>query len=262
MRRRTSGLWAAAGIMAKTKRSETRIILRPEFILPARASRQVFRKNRSIFVLRTSDSKMPTRRVFLAAFLSACSRAASTVRLHARPGKVAGGGKPGITPLNLRQERDALFYVPSSAPDPAPLVLYLHGATGNEQQGIRRLSALADEFGFLLLSPASQEGTWDAIRSGYGPDVRFIDQALIKVFAQRRVDPRKIAVCGFSDGASYALGLGMSNGELFRHVMAFSPGFVPSGVEESGTPRIFISHGTKDEILPIDTCSRRLVPRV
>jgi len=141
-------------------------------------------------------------------------------------------------------------------------VLYLHGATGDEHQGIRRLSALADEFGFLVLSPASQAGTWDAIRSGYGPDVQFIDQALTKVFAQRRVDPQKIAVCGFSDGASYALGLGMSNGELFRGVMAFSPGFVPSGVEVSGTPRIFVSHGTNDQILPIETCSRRLVPQL
>ncbi len=39
-------------------------------------------------------------------------------------------------------------------------------------------------------------------------------------------------------------------------------GFVLSGVEETGTPRIFISHGTKDQILPIDTCSRRLVPHL
>ena len=206
---------------------------------------------------------MPTRRVFLAACLTSCSRAESSVRLRARPLQAATTTpKPGVTPLNLRPQRDALLYVPTSAPDPAPLVLYLHGATGNEQQGIRRLSALADEFGFLLLSPASREGTWDAVRSGYGPDVRFIDQALTKAFARRRVDPLKIAVCGFSDGASYALGLGMSNGDLFRAVMAFSPGFVPPGVEETGTPRIFISHGTKDQILPIDTCSRRLVPHL
>jgi phospholipase/carboxylesterase len=206
---------------------------------------------------------MTTRRVFLAAFLSACSRAESAVRIRARPGKVVSGGiGPGVTPLNLRPFRDALLYVPASAPDPAPLVLYLHGATGDEQQGIRRLSALADEFGCLLLSPASQEGTWDAIRSDYGRDVRFIDQALAKVFAQRPVDPRKIAVCGFSDGASYALGLGLSNGELFRTVIAFSPGFIPSGVEQSGTPRIFVSHGTKDQILPFESSSRRLVPQL
>ncbi len=206
---------------------------------------------------------MLDRRVFLAALLTSCSRAESTVRLRARPAKVAGESpKAGATPHKLRPQRDALFYVPASAPDPAPLVLYLHGATGNEQQGIRRLSALADEFGFLVLSPASQEGTWDAIQSGYGPDVQFIDQALSKVFALRTVDPRKIAVCGFSDGASYALGLGLSNGDLFRKVMAFSPGFIPSGYHLTGTPGVVISHGTKDQILPIETCSRRLVPQL
>ena len=207
--------------------------------------------------------RMPARRVFLAALLTGCSRAESAVRLQARPTKVAGGSaKPGVTPLNLRRYRDALLYGPVSTPDPAPLVLYLHGATGNEQQGIRRLSALADEFGFLLLSPASQQGTWDAIGSAYGPDVRFIDEALAKVFALRRVDPRKIAVCGFSDGASYALGLGMSNGDLFSAVIAFSPGFIPSGAEERGTPHIFISHGTIDQILPFEGSSRRLVPHL
>jgi phospholipase/carboxylesterase len=176
---------------------------------------------------------------------------------------VTGGNlKTGVSPLNLRPERDALLYVPASAPDPAPLVVYLHGATGNEQQGIRRLSALADEFGFLVLSPASQEGTWDAIRSGYGDDVRFIDQALAKAFAMRAVNPRRLAVCGFSDGASYALGLGLSNGDLFGKTIAFSPGFIPSGYEKMGTTDIFISHGTKDQILPIETCSRRLVPQL
>jgi predicted esterase len=208
---------------------------------------------------------MTTRRgFFITGLLSGCARGQAPVRLHARPAATAAAGawKPGVTALNLRAERDSLVYVPASAPDPAPLVLYLHGATGNEQQGIRRLRALADEFGFLVLSPASREGTWDAIRSAYGADVRLIDDALAKVFAQRRIDPGKIAVCGFSDGASVALGLGLSNGDLFRAVMAFSPGFIPSGSEDNGTPRIFISHGTKDEILPIETCSRRLVPRL
>src|SRR3954465_4588870 len=111
---------------------------------------------------------MPSRRIFLAVVLTACTRAESAARLRARPGKAAEAGlKPGVNALNLRAERDALLYIPASAPDPAPFLLYFHGATGNEQQGIRRLSGLADELGFLLLSPASKEGTWDAIRSGY-----------------------------------------------------------------------------------------------
>src|SRR5262249_48318650 len=65
---------------------------------------------------------------------------------------------------------------------------------------------------------------------------------------------------GFSDGASYALGLGLANGDLFGSVVAFSPGFIPPGAPPSGKPRIFVSHGREDSILPFEVSSRRLVP--
>ena len=71
--------------------------------------------------------------------------------------------------------------------------------------------------------------------------------------------PRKLAIGGFSDGATYALSLGLDNGSLFTHVMAFSPGFIAAR-RPSGKPRIFISHGRSDNILPIDATSRRIVP--
>ena len=29
-----------------------------------------------------------------------------------------------------------------------------------------------------------------------------------------------------------------------------------------GSPALYISHGTQDRVLPIDVCSRRIVPRV
>ncbi len=209
-----------------------------------------------------------TRRYFSAGLsaclLTSCRAASGNARLTARPGKDARGCEPGVHPLELRHDRDALFYVPKSAgaAGPAPLMVYLHGATGSEQQGIKKLRVLADELGFLLLSPASTGGTWDAIREGYGADVRMIDQALARVFSQCRVDPARIALCGFSDGASYALGLGLANGDLFTSVLAFSPGFLPPGSTQKGTPRVFVSHGREDQILPIDQCSRQLVPQL
>jgi phospholipase/carboxylesterase len=67
-----------------------------------------------------------------------------------------------------------------------------------------------------------------------------------------------VAISGFSDGASYALSVGLANGDVFSHVAAFSPGFVPRAVRV-GRPRVFISHGTMDEVLPIASCSRRIV---
>jgi phospholipase/carboxylesterase len=63
---------------------------------------------------------------------------------------------------------------------------------------------------------------------------------------------------GFSDGASYARALGLLNGDLFTHVMTFSPGFLTEGARR-GKPRLFGSHGVDDRVLPIELCSRRIV---
>ncbi|HUH13354.1 MAG TPA: hypothetical protein VMK65_09600, partial [Longimicrobiales bacterium] len=69
----------------------------------------------------------------------------------------------------------------------------------------------------------------------------------------------RVALGGFSDGASYALSLGQANGDLFTHVIAFSPGFM-TWEERVGQPEFFISHGVHDPILPIDQASRLIVP--
>ncbi len=88
-----------------------------------------------------------------------------------------------------------------------------------------------------------------------------LDDALDEVFGAYSVDPRRVAVGGFSDGASYALSLGLINGELFSHVFAFAPGFMaPERLQ--GKPRIFISHGIADRVLAIDSTSRRIVPQL
>lgn len=173
------------------------------------------------------------------------------------------GGATGRQSLNLGEGRDGLLYVPRGyRPDsPAPLALMLHGAGGDAAHGLSLLEPFADRSGFILLAPASRGRTWDVILQDYGPDVSFIDRALEQVFGRYRVDASRMAVGGFSDGASYALSLGIANGELFTHVTAFSPGFmVPS--RQQGKPRLFISHGTRDEVLPIEACSRKIVPQV
>jgi phospholipase/carboxylesterase len=135
----------------------------------------------------------------------------------------------------------------------------LHGSGGDARGGIDPLLPLADQAGVLLLAPDSRRPTWDVILGGFGPDVEFIDRALQFVFDRYRVDPERIAVEGFSDGASYALSLGLTNGDLFDSVIAFSPGFLSPGTRQ-GSPDVFISHGTEDRVLPIDSTSRRILP--
>jgi len=175
----------------------------------------------------------------------------------------AGDPARGLHSLGLGEARDGVRYVPPGYRPgrSAPLVLMLHGATGDGRRTVDSLVSLADEYGMILLAPDSRLRTWDVLHGGYGPDIAFIDAALADTFARYAVDSAHVAAEGFSDGASYALSIGIANGDLFTHILAFSPGFLaPPGQE--GEPCIFVSHGRQDQVLPIDHCSRLLVPQL
>ena len=205
----------------------------------------------------------------LTAALAACAgRSADVVepeprkgRLGSRPGNARlASPAPGSYPLGIGSGRDGLLYVPRACTlgHPAPLVLMLHGAGGRAARASRILEDLAEEAGFLILAPDSRDRTWDAVTGRFGPDVSFIDRALAQTFSRCAVDRRRLAVAGFSDGATYALALARANGDLFTHGIAFSPGFLVS-VMPRERPQLFVSHGTHDGVLPIDQSSRALV---
>jgi predicted esterase len=210
-----------------------------------------------------------TRRHFLhttastlaSALVGGCvvSSAAREPRFRARP-------KPNATttlksgPLGLGDGRDGIVQLPASIPaSGAPLLVFLHGATQSGAGLLPRIGEFARARSIAVVLPDSRDTTWDAIRGTFGDDVMFLDRVLDHVFARLAVDPARIAIGGFSDGASYALSLGLANGDLFPRVIACSPGFVmPAPV--AGRPRFFVSHGTADQVLPIDQCSRVIVP--
>jgi predicted esterase len=152
-----------------------------------------------------------------------------------------------------------VLLVPDDLPaGPVPLLVALHGA-GSSGRAALALVAGGPPPAAVVLAPDSRGRTWDALLGGFGPDVAFLDAALAHVFARAAIDPARVVLAGFSDGASYALGLGLANGDLARRVVALSPGFVPP-VTPVGRPAVLVGHGTGDRVLPIDRCSRRVVP--
>jgi len=219
-----------------------------------------------------------TRRGFLAA-LGAASVAplgcfggeilesgGGSARLSSRPGTPTSTITPGTHPLGLGPETyDGFLHVPASyvAGTAMPLVLALHGAGSRANAPLEFLRPYAESHGFLLVTVDSVGLTWDAITFKYLSDVLFIDRALEHAFERCSVDPARVVVEGFSDGATYALGLGLANGDLFRRVVAFSPGgIIPSDDPNVGTPEFFLSHGRQDPILPIQDTSRRIVEQL
>jgi poly(3-hydroxybutyrate) depolymerase len=181
-------------------------------------------------------------------------------RFVARPAAPSGDLlEPGLHPLGIADgPRDGLIYVPD-ADGPRPIMLVLHGATMMAKWMARPLVAAADDAGLIMVIPDSRAiGTsWDVLVEGrYGSDVQYCDAAMAYAFAHTNADPSNVSVGGISDGASYALSLGVMNGDLFGAIVAWSPGFIAPKSVTPEKPRVFLSHGLKDAVLPIDRCGR------
>jgi phospholipase/carboxylesterase len=154
-----------------------------------------------------------------------------------------------------------LLYAPRyPAAGAVRLVVLFHGAgqSPRKVQGILGQHARQEQFALLL--PQSASATWDAVHGQADSDLAGLEDLLAAVAGRVPIDPNLLGVAGFSDGASYALGIGIASGDRFQQIMAFSPGFVARTGPPSGAPRIFVSHGRNDTVLPIARTSRRLVP--
>ena len=183
--------------------------------------------------------------------------------LNSRPGTPAITLVRGMTLLGLESGRDGILYVPDTYDPggPAPLFMARQGA-GGSGFGWSSYYPRAETRRMIVLAPSSRGTSWDLLRGGIGPDVAFIDRALAHVFARCRIDPKHICFGGFSDGATYALALGLSNGDLFTHLASYSPGFLAEPDALIGKPRVFISHGTSDPVLSVQTSRDVITPQL
>ncbi|WP_310467658.1 hypothetical protein [Sphingomonas sp.] len=195
--------------------------------------------------------------------LPAPGPAAPSGKLAARPSAGVTAAPPGIA----RLINGAVAYRPATArPGPLPLLVLLHGSDGKARRFLDLFRPLADAEGYALLALQSAAWDWDIgaavaeqMRRGtagkvapdFGRDPARIDAVLAQYFAANAVD--RIVLVGFSDGAAYALSLGLANPELFPAVVALSPGFVKLPPEFGPGQRVFIAHGRSDRVLPFAT---------
>jgi phospholipase/carboxylesterase len=183
--------------------------------------------------------------------------------LHSRPTAVAMTLKPGTTGLT----EFAYAYRPASVTGPAPLIVLLHGAGDLASEMIDLFKPTADRRGAILLALQSTAATWHmASGSGgpadFGPDPEHLDAALAKLFAEAPIDPHRVVLAGHSDGASYALSLGAANPQLFRSLVALSPGYVVLGANVDRSQRVFIAHGRNDDMLTPENLTENIIPQL
>jgi predicted esterase len=143
---------------------------------------------------------------------------------------------------------------------PTPLIVEFHGAVGRGDTMADAFGSRTDALGAIVLAPNSIGATWDMLTGNtFEADVPFLNDVLDQTFDRCNIDASRIALLGFSDGGSYAITLGISNGDQLAGVVAFSPGFYEID-HPLGAPPYFVSHGTADTVIPIDQSSRAIVP--
>jgi phospholipase/carboxylesterase len=156
--------------------------------------------------------------------------------------------------------QSALIRVPEGL-GPFPLLILFHGASGSGEELLDYLAPSLESVPAVIVAPNSAGRTWDALMvdswtlldvftgrgrsAGFGADVVFVNEVIAEAFRRASIDRSRIALVGFSDGATYALALGMANGQSIGKVVAFSPGFIYPAPRK-GRPEIFLSHGRSD----------------
>jgi phospholipase/carboxylesterase len=187
-------------------------------------------------------------------------------RIDARPATPTQAIEPGTHQLGLGRVfyrgtwRDGTLFIPARATSgQVPLLVLLHGGGGRASDN-DFMQPLAEEYGVALLQLDARHNTWDGIDSPFGPDMRFIDEALRHTFERVPVDPARLALGGLSDGGMYALSVGVANGDLFTHLAAVAPGFINPPGRPVGEPRVFLAHGTRDNVYSASGSRTRLLP--
>jgi phospholipase/carboxylesterase len=187
--------------------------------------------------------------------------------LAARPASAKtsrqGEFKYGESRLGISDdERDATLYVPKRyKPGVAmPVVMMLHGF-GGTGAAARGMFPLAEEFGVIIIAPESRDITWGQSIPGFDADVHFLGPAYRHVASIVDLDLTHVALGGVSDGAGYALSMGLAYGNTFNHVIVLAGGLMIP-FRKQGKPRLFFAHGTGDTQMPIDMTARKFVPQL
>ena len=177
---------------------------------------------------------------------------------------VAGDDIPiGKSRLGIADdERDGTVYVPKSYRKgvPMPILMMLHGFRSTAE-AVRYTFPLAEEFGVIILAPESRDVTWGQSIPGFDTDARYLGMAFRWVSEVLTIDKTRVALGGVSDGANYALNMGLAYGDTFNHLMIFSSGIL-APFRKEGKTKIFLAHGTKDTQMPIDRTGRRFAAQL
>lgn len=157
------------------------------------------------------------------------------------------------------QQRSYSLYVPASSPDPAPLVLMLHGAFGSAEHAQEHYGwdAAADRYGFVVAYPDGMGRAWAAGGGCCGrpgrdgiDDVGFLTAVVADVGRRVAIDSDRVYATGMSNGGmmSYRLACDTTVFAAIAPVAGTLLGDCPSPAPTS----VLHIHGVDDGIVRYD----------
>jgi phospholipase/carboxylesterase len=158
---------------------------------------------------------------------------------------------------NERESRGGFsLYVPEAWDGRAsmPLVVALHGGSGHGRDFLWSWLREARGRGVLVLSPTAQGRTW-SIMGGGDIDAESLKQAIESIAARYPVDRTRVLLTGMSDGATYALLLGLRDAPPFTHLApacgVLHPMLFAEGLAQAQGRPIYLIHGALDWMFPV-----------
>jgi len=148
------------------------------------------------------------------------------------------------------------LYVPEYyTPDRAwPLVMAMHGGSGNGRNFLWSWLRDARSFGAVLIAPTATGPTWALM--GEDADTPNLMRMLDFVRSRWNIDPKRMLLTGMSDGGTFCHVSGLDNASPFTHLAPVASTFHPLMAEMADAERlrglpIFLVHGKLDWMFPV-----------
>ena len=150
------------------------------------------------------------------------------------------------------------IYVPEYyTPDRAwPLVMALHGGSGNGRGFLWSWLRDARSLGAILVAPTATGPTWALM--GEDNDTPNLMRMIETVRSRWTIDPSRLLLTGMSDGGTFCYVSGLEAASPFTHLAPVAATFHPLMAETADAARlqglpVFITHGKLDWMFPVQT---------
>ena len=143
------------------------------------------------------------------------------------------------------------YYTPERA---WPLVMALHGGSGNGRGFLWSWLRDARSLGAILVAPTATGSTWALM--GEDADTANLNRILDAVRSRWNIDPARLLLTGMSDGGTFCYVTGLASTSPFTHLAPVAATFHPLMAEMADAERlrglpVYLVHGRLDWMFPV-----------